>query len=463
MTWWQTVSGYVTKAARYSLAAGKGLVAAGAGNFAVDETVKWAAQGGTGSGLDSWWGKGLAGAAALTALATNMVIRIPNMLRDKSKKKPAVIEQAEPLLEDNDDSSDDMVPELDDESADMLSLAPIKLTPIGHSQPQQVKQQEHSCCHPAFQTSTCGTATWVGARVLTGGYAFYTGLSGYLSAFSISQFFASSLNAMFPDYVSDKMDDAEWKLWVVHVFAVYLFASNFASYVNSNMANILEKYLPGLIRGEWKEYSWKVYAKVLPFILINAVNAKFSLDKTAGLLNKYTLNNISSNLVMPDFVSKIFSSVGVATYFGNFTIVNVPSMHNLHKPEDRSAEFAREIPEYYRWRHLFKAMFAGDSVATGAVSARAVAYSLHEMFGVDDQHLATKICALLIAGGFVAYNTYASDKDACEIQFGRWVEDKKTRNAAMVAVQRSGAFSQSGVGIEILAPDAAAANYKRLQ
>ena len=406
---------------------GKVLTAVGAGIFAVAKTSKWITNS-DGNGLETPLAKGLAAGAAVAAGVTNAVIRYPNMQRERQKKKPLAMQQ--PDSDDDDTSS-----LLSDSDAEAIELANPALKTETPSAPVE---HEQTCCHPGFKTTRCGTVTYVSARVLTGGYALFNGLSGYLSGFTISQFVANALNSLLPDYVSDKIDDEEWKLAIVHVFAVYLFASNFKAYVNSNLANILESYLPDLINGKWKEYGWTVYAKVLPHVAINAVNAKFSLDSTADLLNQYTLNRISSNLIMSDSFVKVFSSVGVATNVVNFSLVNIPSMHNLHSPEDHSADYIEHTPGCYRFRHPFKAAFFVDSAATGAVSSRAVSYSAHQIFDIDDQHVATKAVSLAVAGFFVTYNTYASDVDGYHKELDRRVKERTTPGLALF-----GTFSSS--------------------
>jgi hypothetical protein len=420
-------------------AMGKVLTAMGSGIFAVAKTAKWLTNS-RGDGLETVWAKGLAGSAVVAAGVTNGVIRVPNMLRERQKKKPTIMlaENQERLLEQHEDvsSDDDFLYSSSDEDAVIEQDHPTSV-PINIIREEEIKNEE-ACCDPGFSTTGFQKASYIFLRVLTqGGYSFYTSLTGYLSAFSISQFVAGLLNSFFPDHVSDKIDDAEWKLWVVHAFAMYLLLSNLKSYLNSNMANILESYLPDLISGKWKEYSWKVYVKVLPYVFVNAVNAKFSLDSTAGLLNQYTLNKISSKLIMSDSFITVFSSVGVVTNVANFSLVNIPSMHNLHQQDDKSVEYAEKVPECYNYRVLFKIAFLGDSVATGAVNSRAMAYSLHQILSVGDQHVATKMCSLVLAGGFVTYNAYASDVDAYKKEMDRRIKEKSGQTASLLSVSAS--------------------------
>ena len=285
-------------------------------------------------------------------------------------------------------------------------------------------------------------AAFYGARVFTSTYAFFNAIGGYLNAFSMAQFAATSLNALAPDYVSENIDDAEWKRSILHALALYFFLSRLKAYVNSNLANIFEPegYMEDLLSGKWKTYPRKVFVKVFPYIFFNAVNARFNTINTIDAFNKHALENISSTLAITGVGTDILSALSVASTVVNFTLVNVPAMHKLHEKEsqsatdkpvkDEEADYAEKVPGCYRFRHCIKTAFAIDSLATGAVSSTALSSAAHKIFGVDEQHMATKIVTSTVAGFFVTYNTYASDVDAFKKELTKRINEKLSSSAS---------------------------------
>ncbi len=321
-------------------------------------------------GLDTVSGKSAASIAALATALTTIVVRFFNMIREK---------------------------------------------PPAHSHEQPIVTEHESSLHVPSSHRCISRFAKINATI----YAGYSGLSGYLGAFTLVALIESLWNEitqLTPERPGEQSEEQISRVILLNLFAITVALANTISFKKYNYERYCV-YLDDMYKGDWKKYKWPVFTLASVNVVIGAAIANLSNRRAADLLNEKILLRMSDKLHISEQGTIIFSMVGVTTGLMVNTIMSIPATSRLwkklhdHSLHEDLTKYAETLPRWYKMRFLVYFVLFLDAIQSGICGTTAAfAYALREYFKVDP-HSSSVVIGSFIPAILAMLNAFALNKE----------------------------------------------------